>query len=157
MLSPGKSYIFKYAVFIFFLILQRAQTILMYLCIVSYFHCRLCFRNELNSGQRVRLIYSGRLLQDDTARISFYGIENYSVLHAQISDVRRTDENEQSTTYHQEADLDLSKLFLPILAIILTLCWYGFFYYRHLFSAASVIILVFMTFAFGVLAHVITS
>lgn len=140
-----------------FLILQSAQTILMYLCILSYIHCRLCFRNELNSGQRVRLIYSGRLLQDDTAPISFYGIENYSVLHAQISDVRRTDENEQSTAYHQEADLDLSKLFLPILAIILTLCWYGFFYYRHLFSAASVIILVFMTFAFGVLAHVITS
>ena len=120
-----------------------------------YLACRLCFLNDLNSGRRVRLIYSGRLLQDDTAPISFYGVTNYSVVHAQISDVRR--DTEQPTAQSQEADLDLSKLFLPILAIILMLCWYGFFYYRHLFSAASVIILVFMTLAFGVLAHAMTA
>jgi len=107
--------------------------------------CRLCFLNELNNGRRVRLIFSGRLLQDDTTPISFYGVTNYSVVHAQISDFRR--DNEHSTTPTQEADLDLSKLFLPILAIVLVLCWYGFFYYRHLFSAASIIILVFMTLA----------
>ena len=103
----------------------------------------------------MRLIFSGRLLQDDTTPISFYGVTNYSVVHAQISDVRR--DNEHSTTPTEEADLDLSKLFLPILAIVLVLCWYGFFYYRHLFSAASIIILVFMTLAFGVLAHAITA
>jgi len=116
---------------------------------------RLCFLNELNNGRRVRLIFSGRLLQDDTTPISFYGVTNYSVVHAQISDVRR--DSEHSTTPTEEADLDLSKLFLPILAIVLVLCWYGFFYYRHLFSAASIIILVFMTLAFGVLAHAITA
>lgn len=117
--------------------------------------CRLCFLNDLNRGRRVRLIYSGRLLDDDTAPISSYGVANYSVVHAQVSDNRRS--SEHSTTQIQEADLDLSKLFLPILAVIIVLLWYGFFYHRHLFSAASVIILVFMTIAFGVLAHVMTS
>ena len=118
--------------------------------------CRLCFLNDLNSGRRVRLIFSGRLLQDDSARISFYGVSNYSVVHTQISDVRR-DPNEQSTRQNQEEDLDISKLFLPLLAVILVVCWYGFFCYRHLFSATSIIILVFMTLAYGVLVHVMTS
>ncbi|KAJ7390023.1 transmembrane and ubiquitin-like [Desmophyllum pertusum] len=117
---------------------------------------RLCFLNDLNSGRRVRLIFSGRLLQDDSARISFYGVSNYSVVHAQISDARR-DPNEQSTRQNQEEDLDISKLFLPLLAVILVVCWYGFFCYRHLFSATSIIILVFMTLAYGVLVHVMTS
>lgn len=116
---------------------------------------RFCFQNEINRGKRVRLIYSGRLLQDDNEPVSFYGVTNHSVVHAQISDVRR--DHEHSSTAFQETDLDVSKLFLPLLAIILVLCWFGFFYYRHLFSAASVIILVFMTIAFGVLAHIMTS
>ena len=118
-----------------------------------YLTCRLCFLNELNNGRSVRLIFSGHLLQDDTAPISFYGVTNLCVVHAQISDIRR----DNSTAEIQEADLDLSKLFLPILAIILTLCWYAFFCYSHLFSAASIIILVCMTLAFGVLAHAMTS
>lgn len=116
---------------------------------------RLCFLDEINSGKIVRLIYSGQLLQDDNAPISFYGVSNFSVLHAQVSDIRR--DHEHSSTAIQEADLDVSKLFLPMLAIVLLFCWYGFVYYRHLFSAASVIILVFMTIAFGVLAHIMTS
>ncbi|XP_029194962.2 transmembrane and ubiquitin-like domain-containing protein 1 isoform X2 [Acropora millepora] len=119
---------------------------------------RLCFLDEINSGKTVRLIYSGRLLQDDNAPISFYGVGNCSVVHAQVSDIRRTRRDyEHSSTATQEADLDISKLFLPMLAIVLLFCWYGFFYYRHLFSAASVIILVFMTIAFGVLAYIMTS
>lgn len=119
---------------------------------------RLCFLDEINSGKTVRLIYSGQLLQDDNAPISFYGVSNCSVVHAQVSDIRRTRRDyEHSSTATQEADLDISKLFLPMLAIVLLFCWYGFFYYRHLFSAASVIILVFMTIAFGVLAYIMTS
>lgn len=119
---------------------------------------RLCFLDEINSGKTVRLIYSGQLLQDDNAPISFYGVSNCSVVHAQVSDIRRTRRDyEHSSTATQEADLDMSKLFLPMLAIVLLFCWYGFFYYRHLFSAASVIILVFMTIAFGVLAYIMTS
>lgn len=119
---------------------------------------RLCFLDEINSGKTVRLIYSGQLLQDDNASISFYGVSNCSVVHAQVSDIRRTRRDyEHSSTATQEADLDMSKLFLPMLAIVLLFCWYGFFYYRHLFSAASVIILVFMTIAFGVLAYIMTS
>lgn len=119
---------------------------------------RLCFLDEINSGKTVRLIYSGQLLQDDNAPISFYGVSNCSVVHAQVSDIRRTRRDyEHSSTATQEADLDISKLFLPMLAIVLLFCWYGFFYYRHLFSAASVIILVFMTIAFGVLAYIMAS
>ncbi|XP_074622937.1 transmembrane and ubiquitin-like domain-containing protein 1 isoform X2 [Acropora palmata] len=119
---------------------------------------RLCFLDEINSGKTVRLIYSGQLLQDDNAPISFYGVSNCSVVLAQVSDIRRTRRDyERSSTTTQEADLDISKLFLPMLAIVLLFCWYGFFYYRHLFSAASVIILVFMTIAFGVLAYIMTS
>lgn len=103
----------------------------------------------------MHLIYSGRLLQDNSLPICSYGIANYSVVHAQISDINR--DSGHSTMPSQEADLDLSKLFLPILAVVLALCWYGFFYYRHLFSAASIIILVIMTLAFGVLTHVMTA
>ena len=116
----------------------------------------MCFLNELNSGRRVRLIYSGRLLQDDNAPISFYGVTNYSVVHAQISDPRR-DPNEQSARQNEEEDLDISKLFLPLLAVILVICWYGLCYYRHLFSATSIIILVFATLAYGALVHVMMS
>lgn len=116
---------------------------------------RFCFLDEINSGKLVRLIYSGHLLQDDNAPISFYGVSNRSVVHAQVSEIRR--DHEHSSTATQEADLDISKLFLPMLAMVLLFCWYGFFYYRHLFSAASVIILVFMTIAFGVLAYIMTS
>ena len=104
----------------------------------------------------MRLIYSGRLLQDDTASLSVYGIANYSVVHAQISDPRRSP-NEQSARQNEEEDLDISKLFLPLLALILIISWFGLFYYRHLFSATSIIILVFVTLAYGVLVHVMTS
>lgn len=112
--------------------------------------------NELNSGRRVRIIYSGRLLQDDTASLSFYGVDNNSVVHAQISDPRRSP-SEQSAGQNEEEDLDISKLFLPLLAVILIISWFGLFYYRHLFSATSIIILVFVTLAYGVLVHVMTS
>lgn len=104
----------------------------------------------------MRLIYSGRLLQDDTAPISSYGVSNHSVVHAQISDPRRSP-NEQSARQNEEEDLDISKLFLPLLAVILIIGWFGLFYYRHLFSATSIIILVFATLAYGVLVHVMTS
>ena len=107
----------------------------------------------------MRLIYSGRLLQDDTAPVSFYGVTNYSVIHAQISYARRVPD-EQSGGPDDEGlifSVDLSKLFVPLLAVILIFCWYGLVYYRHLFSAASVIILVFMTLGFGFLVHVVTS
>lgn len=117
---------------------------------------RLCFLNDLNSGRRVRLIYCGHLLQDDTASLSFYGVGNYSVVHAQISDPRRSP-NEQSAGQNEEEDLDISKLFLPLLAVILIMSWFGLFYYRHLFSATSIIILVFVTLAYGFLVHVMTS
>ncbi|KAL9968169.1 hypothetical protein ACROYT_G026509 [Oculina patagonica] len=77
---------------------------------------RLCFSDDLNHGRRVRLIFRGRLLQDDTLPISYYGIIHYSVVHAQISEPRR-DRNEQSAMHDEEEDLDISKLFLPLLAI----------------------------------------
>lgn len=120
---------------------------------------RLCFQNELNNGMRVRLIYNGKLLQDDSAPVSFYGVADQSVIHAQISDAQRVS-GEHSGRQDEEGlifSMDPSKLFLPILAIILILCWYGLFNYRHLFSAASVIILIFMTLAFGFLVYVVTS
>lgn len=104
----------------------------------------------------MRLIYSGRLLENDTASLSFYRVNNYSVVHAQISDLRRSP-NEQSARQNEEEDLDISKLFLPLLAIILIISWIGLFYYRHLFGATSIIILVFVTLAYGVLVHVMTS
>ena len=102
----------------------------------------------------MRLIYCGRLLQDDTASLSFYSVGNNSVVHAQISD---RSPNEQSGRQNEEEDLDISKLFLPLLAVILIMCWFGMFYYRHLFSATSIIILVFVTLAYGFLVHVMTS
>ena len=104
----------------------------------------------------MRLIYSGRLLQDDTAPLYFYGVTNYSVVHAQISDPRR-DANEQSAGNNEEEDLDVSKLFLPLVAVILICCWYGFFYHRDLFNASSIVILVFATIAYGALVHVMMS
>ena len=117
-------------------------------------NCRLCFLNDLNSGRRVRLIYCGRLLQDDTASLSSYGVGNNTVVHAQISD---RNPNEQSSRQNEEEDLDISKLFLPLLAVILIMSWFGMFYYRHLFSATSIIILVFVTLAYGFLVHVMIS
>ena len=117
-------------------------------------NCRLCFLNDLNSGRRVRLIYCGGLLQDDTASLSSYGVGDNTVVHAQISE---RNPNEQSGRANEEEDLDISKLFLPLLAVILIMSWFGMFYYRHLFSATSVIILVFVTLAYGFLVHVMTS
>ena len=117
-------------------------------------NCRLCFLNDLNSGRRVRLIYCGHLLQDDTASLSSYGVGNNTVVHAQISD---RSPNEQSGRQNEEEDLDISKLFLPLLAVILIMSWFGMFYYRHLFSATSIIILVFVTLAYGFLVHVMIS
>lgn len=118
-----------------------------------------CFQDELNNGRRVRLIYSGRLLEDDSAPVSFYGVGHNSVIHAQISDAQGVS-GEHSGRQDDEGlifSMDPSKLFVPILAFILILFWYGLFNYRHLFSAASVIILIFMTLAFGFLVYVITS
>ena len=109
----------------------------------------------MNSGRRVRLIYSGCLLYDDNASISQYGVDNSSVIHTQISDVRR--DQEHPTRQTQETDLDISRLFLPLLAVILIVSWYGMLYHRHLFSVTSIVILVVVTVAYGLLVHVMLS
>lgn len=120
---------------------------------VSYF--RLSFPDEMAQGRRVRFIYSGHLLNDDNASISFYGVSNYSVVHAQISDIP----HQNSTSQHgdDEIELDISRLFIPLLAVILCACWYGLLSYRSLFNTSSTAILFVITAAYTFMVYVMFS
>ncbi|EDO43569.1 predicted protein [Nematostella vectensis] len=106
---------------------------------------RLCFSQEISQGKRVRLIFSGHLLGDDNATISFYGVTNLSVVHAQISDVSQPEHPNGDA----EVELDVSRLFVPLIIIMLFVCWYGLIYYRQLFDSTSIFLLFVITAAFG--------
>lgn len=116
---------------------------------------RTCFPDEVQQGRQVRLIYSGRLLQDDSASISFYDVGNYSVIHGQISDARQPRQQHQGQS--EEGDLDLSRLFLPLITIILCIAWLGVANYSHLFTAMSTAILTIVTGAYAFMLYAMIS
>lgn len=118
----------------------------------SLFLFRLTFPDEVAQGRRVRFIYSGRLLNDDSASISFYGISNYSVVHAQISDAPQ--HNSPLGQEDEDIEIDMSRLFIPVLTLILCGCWYGLMTYRQLFDTTSTAILVIITGAYAFMIFV---
>ena len=116
---------------------------------------RKCFPAEMEQGRRVRLIYSGHLLQDDNASLSFYGVNDFSVIHTQISEASQQAQHQQVFT--DEGDLDLSRMLVPLVTTILGFGWFGAVYYSHLFSAISTAILIIVTTLYAFLLFAMAS
>lgn len=53
-----------------------------------------------------------------------------------------------------EIELDISRLFIPLLTFILCGCWYGLISYRQLFNTTSTAILVIVTAAYAFMVYV---
>lgn len=53
-----------------------------------------------------------------------------------------------------EIELDISRLFIPLLTVILCACWYGLISYRQLFNTTSTAILVIVTAAYAFMVYV---
>lgn len=85
-------------------------------------------QEQLSAGRRVRFISRGQVYEDDTVTLQECGVTNNSALHVHISEPR----TRPSET--QNEDLDLSRMFVPLLGVILGLCWAALVYKPVLFT-----------------------
>ncbi|KAM9789330.1 transmembrane and ubiquitin-like domain-containing protein 1 isoform 1-T2 [Neosynchiropus ocellatus] len=108
--------------------------------------------------QRVRLIYRGQLLQDDSRTLLSLNLVHNCVLHCHISQhaagagpgVRPTDQ--------VQVALNVGSLMVPLLVLMLSVLWYCQIQYRQFFTAPATASLVGITIflslvAFGVYRH----
>lgn len=117
------------------------------------FSNRHCFPTEVSQGQTVHLVYSGRLLSNNNVPITYYGLGNHSVIHAQISAVPPSNQSQYREQQVDESDIDMGQIFLPLLMLILCVCWYGLITYRNIFSTMSTAILVVLTAAYALVVY----
>ncbi|XP_022088385.1 transmembrane and ubiquitin-like domain-containing protein 1 [Acanthaster planci] len=109
------------------------------------------FSEEISSGQTVRLIFNGQLLQDDDSTLAALNLSQNCVIHCLLS---------QSTMLSsarldvQDGDVDLGRYMIPLFTCILGFVWYLRWQYRYMFNATSTLSLVGVTtlFVLAVLA-----
>ena len=112
------------------------------------------FNDDLNAGRRVRFVYAGQLLRNDNDPLTRYGVLPNTVVHCVITDP--PEETTPTANVHDEEDLDLSRLLIPLLTVALIMAWYGFISYKHIFTGSSIAILMFLTSLYIILVYVTT-
>ena len=119
--------------------------------IVFVFVNRQTFSEEIQSGQTVRLIFQGQLLQDDNTSLSDLNVTHNCVVHCHLSRGVAPSTVRQDV---QEADIDLGRFMIPLFTSILGFVWYLRWQYRYMFNATSTLSLVGVTtlFVLAVLA-----
>ncbi|XP_033646919.1 transmembrane and ubiquitin-like domain-containing protein 2 [Asterias rubens] len=112
---------------------------------------RQTFSEEIQSGQTVRLIFQGQLLQDDNTSLSDLNVTHNCVVHCHLSRGVAPSTVRQDV---QEADIDLGRFMIPLFTSILGFVWYLRWQYRYMFNATSTLSLVGVTtlFVLAVLA-----
>ena len=122
--------------------------ILLVLFELHIFSFRQAFPSQHESGQTIRLIFQGRVLNGDTYPLRYLGIMNGHVIHTSISDQPSSNQTQPSGA-EDELGLDFSALFVPLVAAMFSLLWTFVYFYSWLFSATSLLILGFLTLLFA--------
>ncbi|RDD45666.1 Transmembrane and ubiquitin-like domain-containing protein 2 [Trichoplax sp. H2] len=108
----------------------------------------IAFPQDLAAGASVRLIYRGYELRDSIRTLAAYHITNHSNIHA-VRGFRQGQQQsasqEQSQPQEESQELDLSKLFIPLLVLFIAFMWIVFFYNMEHFSGKAVIFLLAVT------------
>jgi hypothetical protein len=115
------------------------------------------FYEELSQSNDVRIIFSGRLLRDETATMTQCGISSNCVIHCQIV----TPDGDLSTITGPTADaslanpqpaetpdIDLGNLLFLVFAVFLCVLWYLRFSYPRLFTSPTTFTLIAITLLF---------
>ena len=113
---------------------------------------RHCFPTEVEQGKLVRLIFGGRILQEDNQPLHSLGIQDDCAVHAHISEVQQPAPGDHSSRIE---DLEIGHLMVPLLTIGLLMGWLAVFVYDDIFSSMSLVILAFLTVLFLLLAFIL--
>ena len=112
--------------------------------ILSLLLYRTAFPQELANGTSIRLVFAGRELHDDSKTLMACNITNHSNVHAVIN-TRQSQQSQPSRQQHQSQEespeLDLSKLFVPLLVAFITFIWITFFLNMEHFNNKAVVFL----------------
>lgn len=107
---------------------------------------------NLNSDDRIKLIFNGRMLSLRDQTLAQHGLTNNSVVHCMVQrSVQTNDANEQVNAegLNPDAmDLDLSSICFPLLGSLLVVIWWCQMVYAHYFNMTTTISLVSLTVLF---------
>uniref|UniRef100_A0A8D0DJ51 Transmembrane and ubiquitin-like domain-containing protein 1 n=1 Tax=Salvator merianae TaxID=96440 RepID=A0A8D0DJ51_SALMN len=110
--------------------------------------------------QLVRLIYQGRLLQDDSQTLAALHLAHNSVVHCHISQQRPPPS--PTATHANGADTDaahaalnVGSLMVPLFLLMLGALWYFQLQYRHVFTATATTCLAGLTLVFSFVAFAV--
>lgn len=106
------------------------------------------FSIEMDANRRIRLIFNGHLLNQDSSTLAQCGLFDNCVVHCHVSQPQQLGHNSgQSRDLHAQDDEDayVSGLLAPLLYCVMVVMWYLRYEYSHLFNTMSTIILMFLT------------
>ncbi|XP_075070415.1 LOW QUALITY PROTEIN: transmembrane and ubiquitin-like domain-containing protein 1 [Mixophyes fleayi] len=99
---------------------------------------------------RVRLIYQGHLLRNDSQTVASLQLMDNCVLHCHIS--QHASAPGQSGAELDQVPLNIGSLLVPLLGLILFIMWYCQLQYPHLFTATATASLALITLLVTVIA-----
>lgn len=106
------------------------------------------FSIEMDANRRIRLIFNGQLLSQDTSTLAQYGLFDNCVVHCHVSQPQQNSTapgRSREAAAQDEEDAYVSRLLAPLLYGVLAVMWYLRYEYGHLFNAMSTLILLFLT------------
>ncbi|CAG9787328.1 unnamed protein product [Diatraea saccharalis] len=119
------------------------------------------FSSELSSECRVRLIFNGRVLMDDTATLRACGLHHRAVVHCLVHPKRnhaqahRPDESPANPELvsegpQQERPWDLENILMTLVSVALTVVWFFRCEYSNMFTASASVALFGLTVFYSV-------
>lgn len=115
------------------------------------------FTEELSNSMRVRLIYNGQVLSQESNTLESYGLTDKCVVHCLVHQSQQSNNtagqeqprvghhHHQHQHRHQPSDLDLSIYCIPMLGLVLVMLWYFRFTYSAYFNLMSTMALLGLT------------
>lgn len=106
------------------------------------------FSIEMDANRRIRLIFNGQLLSQDSSTLAQYGLFDNCVVHCHVSQPQQMGQNSSQTrnvTAHEDEDAYVTSLLAPLLYCVMVVMWYLRYEYSHLFNTMSTVILLFLT------------
>lgn len=108
---------------------------------------------NLNSDDRIKLIFNGRMLSLRDQTLAQHGLTNNSVVHCMVQRNIQNDDNNQERERGganpvDAMDLDLSSFCFPLLGSLLVVIWWCQMVYAHYFNMTTTISLVSLTVLF---------
>lgn len=115
------------------------------------------FTEELSNSMRVRLIYNGQVLSQESNTLQSYGLTDKCVVHCLVHQSQQSNNtagqeqprvghhHHQHQHRHQPSDLDLSIYCIPMLGLVLVMLWYFRFTYSAYFNLMSTMALLGLT------------